>query len=117
LSVRTIQKRLSDFAEAPRTLWLLLLFTLAGLGFWHFYHGHLLSMWAEDVPIYAAAIGDFLAGSNPYNLSHLPLFFFYPPFFLEVGGVSVELLLGARGEDEIDTFRGKALRHSEADAL
>lgn len=97
LSVRTFQNRFSDTAEAPRTLWVLFLFALAGFGFWHFYHGHFVSMWAEDVPIYVAAVGDFLAGRNPYNLSHLPLFFFYPPFFLEVGGLLANIFPGAWG--------------------
>ena len=97
MSVRKFQNRFSDTAEAPRTSWVLLLFSLAGFGFWHFYHGHFVGMWAEDVPIYGSAVGDFLAGRNPYNLSHLPLFFFYPPFFLEVGGLLARIFPGALG--------------------
>jgi hypothetical protein len=66
--------------------WLVALFAVAAVGFWRTHHGHIGGMWAEDVPIYVAAVGDFLAGRNPYNLSHAPMFFFYPPFFLELTG-------------------------------
>jgi hypothetical protein len=83
LLVRSFQDRSPDTTAPPRTLWLLLLFLLAALGFWRTHHGHVLGMWAEDVPIYVAAMSDFLAGRNPYNLSHAPMYFFYPPFFLE----------------------------------
>ena len=76
---------------------MLLLFALATLAFWRTHHGHILGIWAEDVPIYVAAVGDFLAGRNPYNLSHAPMFFFYPPFFLELTGVLSRLVPGAWG--------------------
>jgi len=73
------------------------MFVIAALGFWRTYHGGIGGMWAEDLPIYVAAVGDFLGGRNPYTLTHAPMFFFYPPFFLELTGALSRLVPGPWG--------------------
>ena len=90
--VRSVLETSSETVARPRLRWVLLAFVVAALGFWRTYHGGIGGMWAEDLPIYVGAVRDFLSDRNPYNLSHAPMFFFYPPFFLELTGVLSRLV-------------------------
>jgi len=66
---------------------LVLCFFLAAVAVFQWnYPGAFLLWWQDDVQVYARAVNDWLAGRDPYNASHWPLFFLYPPVFLFLSG-------------------------------
>jgi hypothetical protein len=69
-----------------------LLFIGLALLHWYFHQAEWHDGWLEDVPVYARAVHEWLAGSNPYSSSLAPLYFLYPPFFLFMAGLISHLL-------------------------
>lgn len=68
----------------PAAIYILGLMLLAAPVFWLIRRSEFPDAWEKDLTVYSRAVGDFLAGNNPYNGSLAPMYFLYPPVFLHM---------------------------------
>jgi hypothetical protein len=82
----SIRRPAAGLIEKPKTIYVLLAFVAAAAGFTWLHKRDFSLWWLEDLPVYAHALREWLAGRSPYNAELSPLYFLYPPAFLYVAG-------------------------------
>ncbi len=78
--------------KRPALGWVVVSFVAAFLAYYRVHRSYMAVGWFEDLPVYKQAIQAWLTGHNPYNASHAPLFFLYPPSFLFMAGLLSHLV-------------------------